>query len=233
MSRVPPVWDTVIDSEREHINTRRRMLSRVPPVWDTVIDLGRWTGEEGGGGGGGGAEGGRRKRRRRFNETTEGPWVRTEGGGLEGRGEGLHGVGDAGVDVEETEEEAKEAEEEEAAARRREGVGMRVDAGSNGHGVFINPCVFRTGGNEGGGWYVLFREHQLKAEGAQGYRKRLHPSVQWLARLDFHPAKRETETETETETKPAPSISIREGSAERLSLSTRHKFSNVFSILVN
>ena len=178
-------------------------------------------------------EGGQRKRRwkrRRFDDSIEGPGVRTEGGGLEGRGDGLHGVGDAGDDVEESEEEEKEEVEEAAAARRREGVGTRVDAGSKGHGVFINPCLFRAGGNEGGGgWYVLFREHQLKAEGAQGYRKRLDPSVQWLARLDFHPAKSETETqtETETETRPAPSISMREGSAERLRLSTRHKLSNI------
>ena len=94
--------------------------------------------------------------------------------------------------------------------------GAACDAGGNGHAVFINPSVFRVGSSEAGQgrgtleWQILFREHQLKAPGVKGYRKRLQPSAQWFARLRL----------VTDATTAHPYFQLQEGSAVRMRIAT-------------
>jgi len=100
-----------------------------------------------------------------------------------------------------------------------ERAGLRAagcDAGGNAHGVFINPSIFRvdSGATAGGGvkleWQMLFREHELKAPGVGGYRKRQQPSAQWFARLEL----------AKDASTANPYFRVQEGSAARLCIPT-------------
>lgn len=50
-----------------------------------------------------------------------------------------------------------------------------IDTGMLNPAGLINPSVYAA---PGGGWRIVFREHQLKEEGVEGYLLRLEPSVQ-------------------------------------------------------